>query len=167
MAPQWTRRRALRLGGAVGIVGVAGCLGSTETSSTTQELDEGAALLRGSTLVTSPSCSCCHAYADVLAESGVDDLATETREDHTKPKQEAGIPRDMWGCHSVFTDEYVIEGHVPLAAVETVATEQPDIAGIALPGMPAGSPGMGGTKDGEFVVYAIERDGSTSEYLRV
>jgi hypothetical protein len=89
------------------------------------------------------------------------------QENFAEPKQRAGIPQKLWACHTITTEGYVFEGHLPLEAVEKVATERPSIAGIALPGMPAGSPGMGGTADDEFIVYAIEQDGSTSEYLRV
>lgn len=65
------------------------------------------------------------------------------------------------------TGKYVIEGHVPLSAVEKLGSERPSVAGIALPEMSAGSPGMGGTKQGEFVVYAFDADGQYREFTRV
>lgn len=167
MTRRWTRRQVLRIGGFTGLASVAGCLSSTTQKRTPQVLGKAAvSLLNGGTLVTSTSCPCCHQYFDVLAESGVDSLAIDEREDYTTPKTEADIPRDLWSCHTVVTDGYVFEGHLPLQAIEKVATERPDVVGIALPGMPAGSPGMGGSKDGEFVVYAIENDGTVREYLR-
>ncbi len=64
-------------------------------------------------------------------------------------------------------DNYIVEGHIPLAAVEKLASERPSVAGISLPEMPAGSPGMGGTKQGEFVVYAFDVDGQYREFTRV
>jgi hypothetical protein len=102
-----------------------------------------------------------------LTSRGVDGLDVVEQENYVEPKQRAGIPRELWACHTITTEGYVLEGHLPLEAIEKLAREQPSITGIALPGMPAGSPGMGGTTDGEFVVYAIEQDGSTSKYLRV
>lgn len=165
---QWTRRHALQVGGTIGLVGVSGCLGLSETDTSAPRLDqEAVTMLNDGTLVTSPSCPCCHGYADVLTRRGVDGLEIVEQENYTEPKQREGIPRKLWACHTVTTEGYVFEGHLPLEAVEKVATDQPSITGIALPGMPAGSPGMGGTADGEFIVYAVEQDGSISEYLRV
>ena len=56
---------------------------------------------------------------------------------------------------------------MPLEAVEKLLKEQPDIAGIAMPGMPEGSPGMPGSKRGDFVIYAVNNDGSYSEFMRI
>ncbi|MBI2741064.1 MAG: DUF411 domain-containing protein [Rhodospirillales bacterium] len=59
----------------------------------------------------------------------------------------------------MFVDGYVIDGHVPVAIVQRLLTERPSIKGITLPGMPAGSPGMTGTKTAPFVLYALPKDG--------
>ncbi|HSM37777.1 MAG TPA: DUF411 domain-containing protein [Candidatus Limnocylindrales bacterium] len=69
------------------------------------------------------------------------------------------IPLDMRSCHTSTLGRYFIEGHVPYAAIEQLFAQRPNIDGISLPGMPAGSPGMGGELDGPLVVYAI-KDGS-------
>ena len=61
-------------------------------------------------------------------------------------------------------DEYVVEGHIPVEVIATVLNEQPEIGGIALPGMPAGSPGMGGTKRGAFTIYAVGGDRTGDVY---
>ncbi len=53
------------------------------------------------------------------------------------------MPEDLWACHTAPTGGYVVEDHVPFVAVEMLLTEQPDIDGISVPGMPTGSPGMG------------------------
>ena len=63
--------------------------------------------------------------------------------------------------------DYFVEGHVPIEAIEKLMAEKPDIAGIALPGMPSGSPGMGGSRSGQFVIYAIGKDGTTTEFMRI
>ncbi len=68
----------------------------------------------------------------------------------------------MYSCHTTDIGGYLVEGHVPLAAIERLLAERPPLDGIALPGMPAGSPGMGGSADGSLTVYGI-RDGRIVE----
>jgi len=63
---------------------------------------------------------------------------------------DAGVPEDLEGCHTMFVGGYVVDGHVPVTVVKKLLTERPAIAGITLPGMPMGSPGMGGEKAGTF-----------------
>jgi hypothetical protein len=70
----------------------------------------------------------------------------------------------MRSCHTLTIGGYFIEGHVPVEAVRKLLDEQPPIDGIALPGMPAGSPGMGGDKAHSFVIYAIT-DGEAEEFV--
>ena len=82
-------------------------------------------------------------------------------------KEKYGIPYSMRSCHTTVIGDYFVEGHVPIEAVEKLMLEKPDIKGIALPGMPSGSPGMPGSKQGPFIVYAINKDGSTSEFMRI
>ena len=62
---------------------------------------------------------------------------------------------------------YFVEGHIPIEAIKKLLVEKPDIKGIAMPGMPSGSPGMPGAKDGQFIIYAVAKDGSTYEFMRV
>ena len=65
----------------------------------------------------------------------------------------------------MFVNGYVVDGHVPMNTVRKLLSEKPAIAGIALPGMPLGSPGMGGTKEAPFTIYAITKDGAEPEHL--
>jgi hypothetical protein len=65
----------------------------------------------------------------------------------------------MRSCHTTVGGGYFVEGHVPIAAIESLLARRPAILGIALPGMPAGSPGMTGTQTEPFVVYAVSRTG--------
>jgi hypothetical protein len=67
----------------------------------------------------------------------------------------AGIPENFEGCHLSMIDGYVVSGHVPVASVERLLSEQPKIVGITLPGMPQGSPGMSGRKTEPFTTYEI------------
>ena len=73
--------------------------------------------------------------------------------------QKAGVPEKYQGCHTMFIDGYVVDGHVPVEIVHKLLSERPAIAGITLPGMPAGSPGMVGQKADSFVIYAVTKDG--------
>lgn len=70
--------------------------------------------------------------------------------------RDAGIPDNVQGCHTTFLDGYVVGGHVPVDVVNRVLEERPDIVGVTLPGMPMGSPGMGGAKQAPFKIYALE-----------
>lgn len=70
-------------------------------------------------------------------------------------KSEVGVPMAYSSCHTTIAGGYFIEGHVPLEAIDRLLAERPDIDGIALPGMPPGSPGMGGIAVGQFEVLAI------------
>lgn len=114
------------------------------------------------TVYKSQSCGCCSLWIKYL------DSPTKTveQEDLTQLKEKLGIPEDMQSCHTAMIGKYFIEGHVPREAIEKMIAEQPDIDGIAMPGMPSGAPGMGGTKRGEFIVYAI-KDGAATEYARI
>jgi hypothetical protein len=103
----------------------------------------------------SPGCSCCGQYASYLREY-LDTTLTETEpEDVTTIKRRHDIPTELQSCHTLVLDEYVVEGHVPAEVIVTLLDEEPAIDGIALPGMPAGSPGMGGTKSGSLTVYEL------------
>ncbi|MBN8907922.1 MAG: DUF411 domain-containing protein, partial [Rhodospirillales bacterium] len=70
----------------------------------------------------------------------------------------AGVPQDLEGCHTMFVGGYVVDGHVPAETIRKMLTEQPAIAGITLPGMPSGSPGMVGQKTETWTIYAVTKD---------
>jgi hypothetical protein len=70
-----------------------------------------------------------------------------------------GVPHNMRSCHTTVVDGYFIEGHVPIAAIESLLARRPAILGIALPGMPVGSPGMPGIQTEPLIVYAVSRSG--------
>ncbi len=109
---------------------------------------------RHATLYKNPECGCCENYADYLRENGFDVTVVPTH-DLAKMNREAGIADNFSGCHLAVIDDYVVSGHVPIATVERLLSERPDIKGVTLPGMPLGSPGMGGSKTGPFTIYAI------------
>ena len=113
----------------------------------------------------SPSCGCCSGYVKYLSSEGFNVKVVESN-DLTDFKLEQGIPSDMESCHTTIVGNYFVEGHVPIEAVNKLLSEKPNIDGISMPGMPAGSPGMGGKKSGEFVIYAL-KDGVSSEFMRI
>ncbi|WP_254762845.1 DUF411 domain-containing protein [Natrinema marinum] len=154
-----TRRGLLRAGGATATLGIAGCLGSP---SEDQRPVDGTLSVTSAQQFSSPGCSCCSQYASYLREY-LDTTHRETEvEDVTALKHRHDIPAELRSCHTLVLDEYVVEGHVPVGVIATMLEEEPAIDGIALPGMPAGSPGMGGTKSGSFTVYVLG-DGKTGE----
>jgi hypothetical protein len=70
-------------------------------------------------------------------------------------KSSMGVPSTAQACHTAVIDGYVVEGHVPIEAIERLLSQRNDIDGIALPGMPPGSPGMGGEKQEPFEILAM------------
>ncbi|HET7910962.1 MAG TPA: DUF411 domain-containing protein [Pseudolabrys sp.] len=109
-------------------------------------------------LYKNPECTCCEGYAAYLRQNGfeVDIKATN---DLTEISRNAGVPENLQGCHTMFVDGYVVDGHVPIKIVKKLLSERPAIAGITLPGMPLGSPGMSGQKVGTFTIYAVTKNG--------
>ena len=110
------------------------------------------------TLYKNPQCSCCEGYARYLRRHGFQVDVTPTN-DLAEISQKAGVPEEYQGCHTMFIEGYVVDGHVPVEIVQKLLSERPAIAGITLPGMPEGSPGMVGTKTAPFVIYAVTKDG--------
>jgi hypothetical protein len=70
-------------------------------------------------------------------------------------KNRLGIPPGLRSCHTITVSGYFIEGHVPVDAILKLLEQRPAIAGIALPGMPPGAPGMGGVRTGPMLIYAV------------
>ena len=112
-----------------------------------------------------PSCGCCYGYVLFLEEEKFKVKQTDMRSLHTI-KQKYNIPVEMQSCHTTIMGKYFIEGHVPLEAVEKLLKEQPDIDGIALPGMPIGTPGMPGDKDEPYVIYQL-KDAKSTVFLTI
>jgi hypothetical protein len=110
-------------------------------------------------LYKNPQCSCCEGYAAYLRENGFD-VDVKPTNDLEEISQKAGVPEDLQGCHTMFVEGYVVDGHVPVEVIKKLLSERPKIAGITLPGMPQGSPGMTGRKSGSFVIYAVSKDGA-------
>jgi hypothetical protein len=119
------------------------------------------------TIYKSPTCGCCHQYMEYLkAEKfpykGVD----VSYEELAKIKKRYGIPENLGSCHTGIIAGYFVEGHVPLPIVRKLLAERPPILGISLPGMPSGSPGMGGRKTETWEIRAVGRDGRVTIFAR-
>jgi len=111
-----------------------------------------------------PNCGCCKSWIEHLRKHGFD-VAVRDTSDVSGAKRTGRVPERLASCHTAFVNGYVVEGHVPAADIQRLLREKPKVAGIAVPGMPAGSPGMemGGRAD-RFDVVAFTRDGRTTVF---
>ena len=84
----------------------------------------------------------------------------------TEVKSKYGVPQRLYSCHTALIDGYVIEGHVPADLIKRMLKERPPIVGLAVPGMPVGSPGMEGPKPEPYEVLTFDKQGRTTVYAR-
>ena len=112
----------------------------------------------------SPTCGCCTDWVDHLENNGFEVEVTETH-DMNRVKMEAGLSPNLASCHTAFVGDYVIEGHVPADDIHRLIADAPKARGLAVPGMPAGSPGMemGDRKD-HYQVLMFNANGQTKVY---
>ena len=106
-------------------------------------------------------CGCCDSWIEILSEKGFT-VSTEnlSRDFLAKFKIKSGVPKNMMSCHTAKIMDYFIEGHVPAEDIKRLITERPSALGLAVPGMPYGSPGMGPETEREaYDVFIIRRDG--------
>jgi hypothetical protein len=168
----------------VAAVAVAGCNGGEETPPNDTTVPRtAAAMADGSrseglatsaadvslaevvTVYKSPTCGCCSQWVEHMREAGFQ-VETHDMDDVTPVKVEHGISPRHQSCHTAVVGDYVLEGHVPADLVRRMLEERPEIAGLAVPGMPVGSPGME-TPDGAknaYDVIAFTEDGGESVY---
>jgi hypothetical protein len=81
-------------------------------------------------------------------------------------KNKYNVPEQLRACHTAVIDGYVIEGHVPADVIEKLLKEKPAVLGLAVPGMPIGSPGMEGGKPEPYTVHTFDKNGKTSVYAK-
>ena len=104
-------------------------------------------------------CGCCDEYARYLEENGIKvQLESLPDKQFIMIKRMAVVPESVWGCHTLKIGDYVVEGLVPIDAINKLLAEKPQIRGISVPGMPVGAPGMGGQNASELTVYVIPQD---------
>lgn len=112
------------------------------------------------TVFKTPWCGCCQVWVEEMEKAGFT-LTVNDLDDLAQVKKMGNVPADMEACHTATIGDdrkYVLEGHVPVAAVEKLLSERPDIRGIAVPGMPQGSLGMGYDENARYSVYAFTAD---------
>lgn len=132
---------------ALGIAAIIGGLGVWSYSASTP------AVAADMVVYKSPTCGCCTAWIDHIEANGITVDVRETY-DLEPIKAKMGVPGQMESCHTAMIDGYVVEGHVPAADIKRLLKERPKARGLAVPGMPIGSPGMeqGDQKDPYAVV---------------
>jgi hypothetical protein len=157
--PMWTRRawlaalgRTLAGGAALGVM-----VPGTALASDAPPL----------TVYKDPSCGCCTKWIEHLRTSGLRPTVHD-RTDMDALKDGLGVPATLRSCHTAVAGKYVVEGHVPAADIKRLIKTAPKgVIGIAVPGMPAGSPGMemGGRID-RYEVIAFSANGATTTFAR-
>ena len=142
------------------VVAATGCGASETTAPATTTRSSRNAVT--AVVYRSPTCGCCKSYEEYLRRHAFSVRSEETDE-MDSVKSEQGIPQDAEACHTTVIGDYVVEGHVPVEAIEKLLDERPDIDGIAVPGMPANSPGMG-EPNGEPLEVLSVNDGQTAAF---
>lgn len=113
-----------------------------------------------------PTCGCCSAWVERMAEAGFFVVARDVDQDTLwSLKDRAGIALELNSCHTTFINGYFVEGHVPASDIRRLLSERPDALGLAVPGMPIGSPGMelDGRRDA-FTTLLVRADGSVQVF---
>ena len=115
----------------------------------------------------SSSCECCAKWVDHVRANGLVPTVHD-EEDMDAIKAQLGVPVAVRSCHTALVGKYLIEGHVPASDIKRLVVEQPRVAGLAVPGMPSGTPGMAqpGAKIAGFEVVAFQLDGTTKTFAR-
>lgn len=126
----------------------------------------GDAVAAAGTVYKTPACGCCEKYVDYLRANGLQvEVVNVGNTDAVKDR--LGVPERLRSCHTLVVDGYLVEGHVPIATIQRLLTERPPLAGVALPGMPFNSPGMGPPRPGTLQIRAIERSGDAGDVYAV
>ncbi|MGD2047337.1 MAG: DUF411 domain-containing protein [Gemmatimonadota bacterium] len=112
------------------------------------------------------TCGCCNGWIEHLRAAGFNVDARNVN-DLMSVKVDAGVPGPLVTCHTALIDGYVVEGHVPVEAIMKMLADRPDVAGIGVPGMPVGSPGMEGPNPQPYQVVAFDGEGNLSVYAEV
>lgn len=112
------------------------------------------------------TCGCCAKWVDHMRAQGFD-VKVQDVDDIGRVKATHGVPQELSSCHTTLVGGYVIEGHVPADVVKRLLRERPKIAGLAVPGMPVGSPGMeqGGRRD-PYAIVSFDKAGQRKIYER-
>lgn len=151
----------------IGIVLAAVGLTAYSLWSRTDQPSRALAELPPVTVYKSPTCGCCAAWVDHMEENGFA-VTVEDVTDLDPVKERLGVPDRLSSCHTATVGGFVVEGHVPADDVKLLLAEQPDVRGLAVPGMPIGSPGMEveGRAAEPYAVVAFDHDGAAEIFAR-
>ncbi|NEX59988.1 DUF411 domain-containing protein [Noviherbaspirillum galbum] len=108
-------------------------------------------------------CGCCKEWIKHLEANGFKVKAKDV-ENPSDYREKMGMPDDLGSCHTGVVQGYALEGHVPAQEIKRLLAEKPKAKGLAVPGMPVGSPGMEGTRKDAFDVLLVDKDGRHSVY---
>lgn len=112
----------------------------------------------------SRTCGCCKKWVGHLKDNGFK-VRSEFVDDVTDVKLKLDLPMKLASCHTAVVNGYVVEGHVPAKAIKKMLSEKPLIKGIAVPGMPIGSPGMEGSHSEAYDVIAFGKNGDEKVFM--
>jgi hypothetical protein len=115
------------------------------------------------TVYKSPTCGCCGKWVEHMRAAGFD-VTVSDMPDVSPVKDKQGVPSALRSCHTALVGGYAIEGHVPADLVKKLLKDKPNAAGIAVPGMPMGSPGMEGDRKDAYNIVLFDKAGKTSVY---
>jgi hypothetical protein len=121
------------------------------------------------TVYKSPTCGCCAKWVDHMRANGFT-VTVQDMPDVQPIKAKHGVPSSLTSCHTGIIGGYVVEGHIPAATVKKLLVERPAIAGIAVPGMPMGSPGMEGPaniRPRPYDVMTFDKKGATKVFATI
>jgi len=111
------------------------------------------------------TCSCCAKWIEHLRANGFDVKVQEV-DSTTEYQAKYGVPEKLRSCHTAVVEGYAIEGHVPAQEIQRLLKERPNAKGLAVPGMPVGSPGMEGSRSQPYSVMIFDAEGRASEYQK-
>ena len=117
----------------------------------------------GVTVYKDPNCGCCAAWVDHLKANGFSVTVHDVK-DMAPHKKRLGVPERLASCHTAVVDSYTVEGHVPASEIKRLLAERPRGKGLAVPGMPEGSPGMETGKRDPYDVLLFDTDGKATVY---
>jgi hypothetical protein len=133
----------------------------------THRVAEAAALLApiAITVYKTPTCGCCKVWVKHLESNGFV-VTAHDMPSVAEVKRTQGVPKTLESCHTAVVGRYTVEGHVPADLIKKMLQDKPAILGLAVPGMPSGSPGMDGGAKEPYDVIAFERGGKTRVYAK-
>ena len=134
-------------------IAIAATLGATKATAAAPVID----------VYKDPTCGCCGKWAVHLRKDGFA-VNVHDIDDVDAFRARAGVPAALASCHTALVDGYVVEGHVPAADIRKFLAERPKARGLAVPGMPAGAPGMDAPHASGYDVLLFQIDGATRAY---